>query len=177
MNNQTAKRKICAVILWIMLLFWMAFIFSMSSQEASKSSKSSGEVIETILKIVKPDYESLTATEKYDLIDSLQFIVRKIAHFTGYTIIGILSYWALFSTFSLKGDNNRTYKIIIFALLIGLLYSVSDEIHQFFVPGRSCELRDVIIDFSGVTLGVGLSFAVLVIVRKIRSKNEKAHIL
>ena len=102
MNNQTAKRKICAVILWIMLLFWMAFIFSMSSQEASESSKSSGEVIETILKMVKPDYESLTATEKYELIDSLQFIVRKIAHFTGYTIIGILSYWALFSTFSLK---------------------------------------------------------------------------
>ena len=37
---------------------------------------------------------------------------------------------------------------------IGTLYAVSDEIHQVFIDGRSCELRDIAIDAGGVLLGV-----------------------
>ena len=36
---------------------------------------------------------------------------------------------------------------------IGTLYAVSDEVHQYFVPGRSCELRDMLIDACGVAVG------------------------
>ena len=36
--------------------------------------------------------------------------------------------------------------MIITSILIGALYAVSDEIHQLFIVGRSCEIRDVIID-------------------------------
>ena len=40
------------------------------------------------------------------------------------------------------------------AWLIGTAYAVTDEFHQSFVPGRSCELRDVVIDSCGVLTGV-----------------------
>ena len=39
-------------------------------------------------------------------------------------------------------------------LLIGFLYAVSDEIHQYFVPGRAMQARDVLIDTAGVLLGI-----------------------
>lgn len=44
----------------------------------------------------------------------------------------------------------------LMAILFGMLYAVSDELHQWFVEGRSCELRDVGIDTTGVILGTSL---------------------
>ena len=38
--------------------------------------------------------------------------------------------------------------------LTGTLYAVTDEIHQYFVPGRSCEFRDICIDSAGVLCGI-----------------------
>ncbi|MCA9485482.1 MAG: VanZ family protein [Nanoarchaeota archaeon] len=38
----------------------------------------------------------------------------------------------------------------VFALLIGILYSLSDELHQFLVPGRACSLGDVFVDTLGI---------------------------
>jgi VanZ family protein len=42
---------------------------------------------------------------------------------------------------------------IIAPWLIGTAYAVTDEIHQYVVPGRSCEVRDVVIDSCGVLVG------------------------
>lgn len=55
--------------------------------------------------------------------------------------------------------------------VICLAYAVSDEIHQYFVPGRSCELRDVFIDFSGSVLGIILIAIILIFFRNIKAKN------
>ena len=35
-----------------------------------------------------------------------------------------------------------------------ILYAISDEIHQYFVPGRSAEIRDVLIDVLGANIGI-----------------------
>jgi len=43
---------------------------------------------------------------------------------------------------------------VTYEFAAGVLYAVTDEIHQSFVPGRSCELRDVLIDSVGVLTGV-----------------------
>jgi VanZ family protein len=40
-------------------------------------------------------------------------------------------------------------KTIFIILLISLIYALSDELHQLFVPGRFCSLKDVLIDFIG----------------------------
>jgi VanZ family protein len=46
-------------------------------------------------------------------------------------------------------------------LLIGFLYAVSDEIHQYFVPGRAMQARDVLIDTSGVLLGIWIARGIM----------------
>lgn len=40
------------------------------------------------------------------------------------------------------------------ALIICMLYAISDELHQLFIPGRSAEIRDVFIDSFGATVGI-----------------------
>ena len=47
------------------------------------------------------------------------------------------------------------------ALLIGILYAVSDEFHQLFVPGRAGQFRDVLVDGAGTVLGVLLASIVI----------------
>lgn len=47
---------------------------------------------------------------------------------------------------------------LIFALLIGLFYGAFDEIHQYFIPGRSCELLDWVADSVGSFLGIGVVY-------------------
>ena len=37
----------------------------------------------------------------------------------------------------------------MYSLFIVLGYAITDEVHQYFIPGRAMAIRDVIIDFSG----------------------------
>jgi VanZ family protein len=46
------------------------------------------------------------------------------------------------------------YRSILLALLLCILYAISDEVHQIFIPGRSGEIRDVIMDIVGSSVGV-----------------------
>ena len=55
------------------------------------------------------------------------------------------------------------------AAALGMVWGVLDEVHQRFVPGRSCELRDMCIDFAGVLLGAGV---MLLAIRMIKKRNE-----
>lgn len=82
--------------------------------------------------------------------------LRKSAHFFLYALLG------LFIGFSLK---KYRVKSIFFTLIGILLFALSDEYHQTFIPGRSGELRDVGIDFLGGTAGIILAG----ILRKITS--------
>ena len=45
------------------------------------------------------------------------------------------------------------------AYLFGVLYAFSDELHQLFVPGRSCDPLDFLADSIGVALGIGIILA------------------
>ena len=48
------------------------------------------------------------------------------------------------------------YRSIVLVLLICVLYAISDEVHQLFVPDRGGEVKDIIIDSVGATVGIGV---------------------
>lgn len=137
------------IITVFLLIAWMVLIFSLSSQNADKSSATSGGIIEMVVRIFNHDFDELTESQQKAIIEPFQFVVRKAAHFTAYAFLGILAFLSVV-----------TYNKIPFTLRLGisaaicLLYSISDEIHQTFVPGRSGEIRDVCIDFCGSLLAV-----------------------
>ena len=72
-----------------------------------------------------------------------------ILHTIEYSIFGFL-----LSRAFLKENYQLNWKINIMIILIGVLYGLSDEFHQSFVPGRYTELSDFIADSSGVMIGL-----------------------
>ncbi len=88
-----------------------------------------------------------SATPDYDLPNFgwLDFVVKKGGHMTGYFLLTL----ALIRT---QGKINRNS--LILSLVFSLLYSVSDEFHQSFLPGRHPAGTDVVIDFTGGLLAI-----------------------
>ena len=87
-----------------------------------------------------------------EFIPMNSFLVRKLAHFSLFFVLG-------FTIYLITKDYKRTF-------MITSLYAIGDEVHQYFVPGRSCELRDVVID-------VGGCITVLIIIKLWRYLNDK----
>ena len=130
----------------------MIFIFVQSALPSDLSQQESGVIVSFLSNFLWTDSELLS------------FGVRKCAHFAEYTLLG----WSLALTVAdylerlrgaQPGGSNRAKPgdlrgaQLMAPWLIGTAYAVTDEIHQYFVPGRSCEVRDVVIDSCGVLVG------------------------
>lgn len=68
-------------------------------------------------------------------------------HFLIYAALGVTL--ALFAC-SLGWEKRR---VLLFAVVIATFYGLTDEFHQSFVPHRSVEIKDIIVDFLGATVG------------------------
>ena len=134
----------------VLLISWMVVIFSFSNQNASESSKLSNGIIDNIGKaVLRDNYEKIMKSKR---MDYTIFIVRKTAHIFLYFILSLITFSLLQEFFKI---NRRT---IIFTILFCLLYSITDEIHQYFVPGRSCELRDILIDTTSSSISAIINY-------------------
>jgi len=140
MNNIISKTNILS---WTLIILWMAIIFFFSHQPATESSELSTGITEKIAVIIQ---EIIPETKPNQV--NLNFIIRKGAHFGIYLVLGILVANGLYN------GNKSKLNITILALLICVLYAISDELHQVFVPGRSGEVRDVLIDSAGSLVGI-----------------------
>lgn len=119
------------------MLLWMFLIFLMSSFDATESANQSNFIVNIITNIFK-----------IENIEVLSFIIRKLAHFTEYLILGFLTINML--------DKNDISKKYLLSILICIIYATSDEIHQIFVPGRTCQIKDILIDSIGSITGIYL---------------------
>ncbi len=143
------KTKVLRIIAAALLIFWCVLIFALSAEPANKSSDTSGEFTRTLFSAFYPDFNDLDEEQQEELINEASFIIRKAAHFSLYLVLGILAFL-----------NIATYKSIPFLLKplfssgFCLAYSISDEIHQRYVPGRSGEIRDVLIDICGSAFAI-----------------------
>ena len=74
----------------------------------------------------------------------------KLLHFGAYALLGILFYRA-FATLPIKSNPN---KVIFVSIVSAVLYGISDEIHQYFVPSRYADILDVAANTLGSICGV-----------------------
>lgn len=127
------------IVLAILILLWMITVFCFSSDNSQESSSKSQKVVEVIVEVC-----DIKTTDEQKLI-TIETIVRKCAHMIIYTIGGILIFlYCNTYDISLK-------KKLLYTVLIGGLYAITDEIHQGFSPGRSPQVTDILIDTTGVT--------------------------
>jgi VanZ family protein len=130
------------------LIVWATLIFIGSSDLLSASH--TGAFIERPLHWLLPNASEPT-------IASIHFILRKAGHFTEYAILAFFAARA-FRTSANQLLSERWFWI---SLIFVIMYSLSDEFHQSFVPTRTASIYDSIID----TIG-GLTMLVLLAIRQ-----------
>ena len=127
------------IISWMLVAGWMGLIFYLSHQTGEGSGSLSGSITERIIAFLRLDNVD---------IDFLHFLVRKGAHLFSYFVLGIL----LVNAFRMSGMVAGKYYYL--SLAICVIYAMTDELHQLLVPGRSGQVRDVLIDSVGALIGI-----------------------
>lgn len=144
------KTNILRIIFLILIIINSLIIFGFSSQNGEESSNLSKMIITKIANILNVKEENKTI-----FLDLGEKVIRKLAHFSIYTLLGIWSISFLY-TFNIK----LKYQVIITSIW-GFLYALTDEFHQMFSNGRHASIDDVIIDTLGVIFGLLLVLLIL----------------
>ena len=127
---------------YVAMAAWMVVIFVLSSEGHDASSGRSDAIVHTLQSVGLG----------FAPVDVLTFITRKAAHTVAYLLLGILAYRAVLR------HGLPAKRLAMVALAIVVVYAISDEVHQLFVPGRSGEPRDVLIDSTAGAVGVTGSY-------------------
>lgn len=148
--------KIKKILKWTFVIAVMILIFALSSQSREESSRLSRSFSTNILWFM----DSMS-------IENIITPIRKSAHLFIYAVLGI-SVFAAVSEHTEKFVNR-----LLVSGVICLIYGVSDELHQMFVPGRGAMMTDVLIDFAGALFGMGLCRILKRMYAKVRRKALK----
>lgn len=149
-SDSTAQRTKWT-LLYIMIFAFLAqsvIITLFSAQNAEVSAELSRRV-EKPIKAVLEAVSRSAGKKPIDSSFSLHAFIRKAAHFYNFFVLGSI----IFSILTCVGFDVRN---LVSWTLPGFFVSVIDEAHQHFVPGRSAQIVDVFIDFSGVLFGICL---------------------
>ena len=156
MKDKEIKQNKKRIITLVLIIAWMIIVFYLSNQSGDSSGILSQKLTGKIIKI--QNLKSINQ-ESFFQIDEL---IRKIAHFILYALGGLLIYIHV-KTYNLE-ENSK----VILTQIIGTTYALTDEFHQLLIPGRSGEVRDILIDSLGIAIGILL----IVLIDMIKKKKE-----
>ena len=125
----------------------MILIFYLSDQNGVISGSNSSSTVYNILELIYNLF-NINTYNINDVFNIIHPITREVMHSIEYLILGILVINALNKTKHL----NTTF----ISLMICFIYSVTDEIHQLFVIGRTFEYLDLGMDLIGYVIGIYL---------------------
>ena len=113
--------------------------------------------------------QRISVSQTYEL----NFLFFKTLHIIEYAFLYVLSYRALYMTTDIERK-----KISIAAFLLTVMYAVTDEIHQTFVPTREGHIRDVIIDAIGAgTAWIFLKHTLPILPKKLKKLAIHWHLI
>jgi VanZ family protein len=132
---------------YLPLVVWLAFI-SFASTDSFNAANTS--------RIIGPLVLWLFPNTSPETLATIHFVVRKIAHFTEYAILGFLA--------------ARAFRVhqrwFLISLVLIVVYALFDEYHQSFVPSRTASIYDSFIDMTG-----GLSALIFVSRKRARTRS------
>ena len=132
------KKYSFSVLYSLIALGVLLMLFHFSGQNATISNGLSGRITAKIFELFHYEY---TAQE----LESLNLVIRKMAHFTLFFLLG----------FGLTGAIRgiKPSWAVPLAIVFGAGCAMCDEFHQYFVQGRSASMYDVLLDSCGVIVG------------------------
>lgn len=141
------KKRLALYLLLIPVYLLMIYLFS------QQTGGTSNQISKGILKTIAETLFGLTGNElTHDRLEIVNLLFRKFLHFTEYFILAVLLYSLL------KNLSLDIKKRLILSIIPAVIFSISDEYHQVFVPERTGHFVDVLIDSSGVILGALLMY-------------------
>ena len=146
------KRFVLSTAAWLLVLFCMGAIFALSAQVRTESAALSRGYLDIINEFLGTNIS--------------QNAVRKAAHAFEYFVLAVL----IFNAASITWQKTRP----VFTFVVTVLYAVTDEIHQYFVPGRGCRVRDVMIDAAGAAAGILLCLAGSFVLGRLKRRKQDA---
>ena len=151
----------------LVIVIWLITIFKFSSQVSNESLNMSNKFMYKVVSILEG--KDLTEARKKELTKKYTKVVRKSAHFFLYFILGGLFFWLFCDIIKIHS------LLVIITITCCLLYAISDEWHQSYVPGRTARGFDVIIDTAGATLSTTLLFMIYkdIETNKYKKQTEK----
>ena len=143
--NRVQKTAV-RVLLWVLTLGMCVLIFGFSAQDGDTSMETSGMIAEPIARVISTATGRTTPSGYEAVLMDVQAVVRKTAHFFEYALLGFLT----------ARGFKLSKKTPWLAILACAIYASTDEFQQTIIPGRSGELKDVLLDTAGATFGVTL---------------------
>ena len=165
------ESKAYLVIKWILLALAIAinvFIIVNACIPGAQSSKESSWIVEPVANVINSIKEDTINASNYDSFSS--FIRKFVGHFSLFGLSGVLT--TLSFKFFYFDKTNKFPLFIIFSSISGLFYAILSELIQLFVPGRSGEVLDVLIDLSGYFIGLLLIVLIVFIIKKKSNQKE-----
>lgn len=154
MKEHLKNIKIYQVLFLILTIAVMVTVFRLSAEDAEKSSDTSRSLTKAAVIIIDKDYYHKPPVKQQEIWHRASFIVRKLAHFSIYAALGLCA--------SVTAGKRRLFSLKSAVVVIFcFLYAASDEFHQSFSAGRSCEFRDMMIDTGGALAGMLISFVLM----------------
>lgn len=145
-------------------------IFSNSMKNGRESNAQSQPIVEAVERVLDPQDKLPTKVFNY--------IVRKSAHIIEFSVLGLLlagGVWCIDRMKCIQSGNDLNWCTVI-AMLIGLAIAATDEMIQSFT-GRTNSATDVLIDFTGVIIGMGIVMFIKYRYEKSVNRLEKQEML
>lgn len=155
-----AKHKVRLCIYMLISLILMLIIFIFSAQDASASQKLSDGILYNLLSFFHVEF----------LFEHFGTVIRKLAHFVLYFSLGLST---VLMFYEMLDFTKLVFPAPVSAFVVCFLYAISDEIHQFFVPGRSMQVSDVILDSVGAVTAILLCNGIKILFYKHREERKE----
>lgn len=122
---------------------WYLVIWRFSAQSATNSGALSDRLLYRMLEGMSRIFREQSEEGRRAIVSFLSFFERKAAHmFLYFVMMGLL-------LLALRSFPRKRFSKAVIAFGLCAILAALDELHQYFVPGRSCELRDVAVDLTG----------------------------
>ena len=157
-KSRLNKTTIFTIAIFILTGLLIAFIWTRSTLTAEASTGESMYVLEMLMNFLKALGLSAELTDH---------IIRKSAHFCEFALLGCLTLWCGYRV------NKSVVKDLMPAGFVCLFTAVIDEYIQLFSTGRSAEIKDVILDFTGSVSGAVFFILIIIIILLIKKVRRK----
>lgn len=143
-----------------MILLWFGVIFYFSQQNSKESLNVSNNFLVKFIEVAKG--HSLSAKEKENITKKFTLYIRKFAHFFLYFVLAIFVFVLLREFITID------YKLIFFTILVCFIYAITDELHQYFIPGRTSRVFDILVDTTGATISTMFTYSIHKLIESIK---------